>query len=94
MSGQIDLSKIKGTWYDYSKQIWANIVTKNNSKTAYFVWIPRYEYIANSTEQRISAILIPKSKTTADTGYQIPEAFKWNNTNISGFWVSKYELRQ
>ncbi len=92
-SGQIDLSKIKGTWYDYSKQIWANIVTKNNSKTAYFVWIPRYEYITNSTEQRVSAILIPKSKTSADAGYQIPEAFKWNNTNISGFWVSKYELR-
>ena len=33
-------------WYDYSKQEWANAVTKdsNGNITAYWVWIPRYAY--------------------------------------------------
>ena len=33
-------------WYDYSKQEWANAVTKdsNGNITGYFVWIPRYAY--------------------------------------------------
>ena len=33
-------------WYDYSKQEWANAVTKDNDGniTAYWVWIPRFAY--------------------------------------------------
>ena len=33
-------------WYDYSKQEWANAVTKdsNGNVTGYWVWIPRYAY--------------------------------------------------
>ncbi len=33
-------------WYDYSKQEWANAVTKDSDGniTAYWVWIPRYAY--------------------------------------------------
>ena len=33
-------------WYDYSKQEWANAVTKdsNGNITGYWVWIPRYAY--------------------------------------------------
>ena len=33
-------------WYDYSKQEWANAVTKDSSGniTGYWVWIPRYAY--------------------------------------------------
>lgn len=79
-------------WYDYDNQIWANIVVRNNEKEAYFVWIPRYEYKLDSTNERSRVILIPKSKTTADSGYQIPEAFIWNGTQISGYWMSKYQL--
>lgn len=36
----------QGNWYDYSKQEWANAVTKdsNGNITGYWVWIPRYAY--------------------------------------------------
>ena len=99
VDGKVDLNKVKEklngtgkTWYDYSKQIWPNIVTRNNSKEAYFVWIPRYEYMLGTTNERSRVLLIPKTKVTADSGYVIPEAFKWNGTAISGYWISKYQL--
>lgn len=84
--------EVPTNWYDYDNQIWANIVVRNNEKEAYFVWIPRYEYMLDSTNERSRVILIPKSKTTADSGYQISEAFIWNGTQISGYWMSKYQL--
>lgn len=100
VSGQIDVSKINGTWYDYIEQKWANIVTINNNKTIYYVWIPRYEYSLDTDNQKVNAILIPK-EYTADEGYQIPEAFTWEDPEdsskviqLSGFWASKYKLRQ
>ena len=94
VSGEIDLTKIKEgqIWYNYSKQIWPNIVTRNNQKEAYFVWVPRYEYMLDTTNQRSRVTLIPKSKTTADSGYTIPEAFTWDGSPISGYWISKYQL--
>ena len=94
VSGEIDLTKIKEgqIWYNYSKQIWPNIVTRNNQKEAYFVWVPRYEYMLDTTIQRSRVTLIPKSKTTADSGYTIPEAFTWDGSLISGYWISKYQL--
>ena len=94
VSGEIDLTKIKEgqIWYNYSKQIWPNIVTRNNQKEAYFVWVPRYEYMLDTTNQRSRVTLIPKSKTTADSGYTIPEAFTWDGSLISGYWISKYQL--
>lgn len=93
-SGSVDLSKIRDgrTWYRYSSQMWPNIVTKNADQEAYFVWIPRYEYKLNTIAQRSEVILIPRDKTTADSGYTIPEAFTWNNRQLAGYWISKYEL--
>ncbi len=32
-------------WYDYENGKWANIKTSNEGLEAYWVWIPRYEYI-------------------------------------------------
>ena len=101
VSGQIDISKISGTWYDYTEQKWANIVTINNEKTIYFTWIPRYEYKLDTTNQKVNAILIPKTQEIADEGYQISEAFTWEDPNdstkvvqLNGYWLSKYKLRQ
>ncbi len=100
ISGKVDVSKINGIWYDYAEQKWANIVTINDGYTNYFTWIPRYEYMSDSSAQRVKAILIPKTKETADEGYTIPEAFTWEDPNnstkviqLSGFWASKYKLR-
>lgn len=94
ISGSVDLSKIAQgrIWYNYAKQIWPNIVTRNNNQEAYFVWIPRYEYLLDEINQRSRVILIPKTKTSADSGYIIPEAFTWNGRQLAGYWMSKYEL--
>lgn len=97
VSGKIDLNKINGTWYDYAKQQWANIVTINDGKTLYFTWIPRYEYMLNDANQATYARFIPKAQTEPDTGYKIPESFSWDNGSedvaLSGYWISKYKLR-
>lgn len=95
ISGQVDLSKITdGVWYNYAEQKWANIVIKDSGKENYFVWIPRYEYRLNSEQQEAQATLIPVTKETPTEGYQIPDAFTWNGTPISGYWISKFKLRE
>ena len=79
-------------WYNYDNQMWANIVVRNNEQEAYYVWIPRYQYKLDSANERSTAVFIPKEKVVADSGYVIPEAFTWNGTAISGYWMSKYQL--
>lgn len=91
-SGEVDRNKINGVWYNYAEQKWPNVVCRNNNQTLYYVYIPRYEYILNAGRQRADVILIPKSKTEADAGYTIPDAFTWNSIPISGYWFSKYRL--
>ena len=63
---------------------------------AYFTWIPRYEYKPKTNFQEIQIRFISPTQTTANTslGYKLPEAFTWNGTPQSGFWVSKYEVSQ
>ena len=39
-------------WYDYKEKEWANIVTVNGTASAFWVWIPRYEYKLDSTNQK------------------------------------------
>ncbi len=105
VSGKVDESKITGVWYDYTQQKWANIVVKDNingeATENYFVWIPRYEYVAKSSNEKVKAILIPSTQETATPGYKIPEAFTWEDPNnpegkiqLPGFWASKYKLRK
>ena len=83
--------------------MWANIVTfegdgdktNDSNNRAYFTWIPRYEYRLKNTWQEVEIRFISTSQTEANTalGYQLPDAFKWGTTPISGYWVSKYELK-
>ncbi len=105
VSGKVDESRITGVWYDYAEQKWANIVVKDNidgvETENYFVWIPRYEYITKSTNERVKAILITTDKIEPDEGYKIPEAFTWEDPNnpegkiqLPGYWLGKYKLRQ
>lgn len=81
-------------WYDYTNSKWANIVTSNNGKEAYFVWIPRYEYKVKDKFKQIQIRFITKETTIPSEGYKIPEAFTWDNTQLSGYWVSKYEVSE
>lgn len=106
-----DGSNMPSGWYDYGKSKWANIVVtdgtvengqiKDATSTSYFVWIPRYEYKVNesttsSSNQRVDINFIEGISTETSTGYEIPEAFTWDNgdetVELMGYWISKYEL--
>ena len=86
-------------WYNYAERKWANVVTKNNGLTTYFVWIPRFEYYFNSD---IAAIEAPNQRTTvkflrgtaeAEPGFILPDSFIFNGEDITGYWITKYQLR-
>ncbi len=91
-------------WYNYENGKWANIKTTNKisdteTLEAYWVWIPRYEYIVpeatQTTATKIEAKFIPVSKTKPDEGYTIHPAFtKAGNGGfgeLDGIWVAKFE---
>ena len=90
-------------WYDYTIASWANIVTRNDGLETYYVWIPRYSYKldATSTPQKSIVKFIKGTSTKVDSGYQIPEAFWWDNNGnkedddgeqLTGYWITKYQL--
>ncbi|MCI8443571.1 MAG: hypothetical protein HFJ37_00020 [Clostridia bacterium] len=86
-------------WYDYEKGKWANIKTSNSGLEAYWVWIPRYEYVVptSTLATQIEVKFISKNQTTPDTdkNYIIHPAFT-NEGNgglgeLDGIWVAKFE---
>lgn len=64
------------------------------STMAMFVWVPRYEYRVDASSDSTDVIFVPSSKTSADSGYTIPEAFTWDGKNLEGYWVAKYEISE
>ena len=86
-------------WYDYENGKWANIKTVKDGLEAYWVWIPRFEYVVPTSTTAIDVKFISKSKTTADSGYTIHPAFTWKKTEngttttkeLDGIWVAKFE---
>lgn len=93
-------------WYDYSKQKWANaviaksgtsisigdVVDLENDIKGIFVWVPRYEYkIATDGTNEVYINFIPIEKTTASSGYILPDAFTFGTTNVDGVWLGKFE---
>ena len=86
-------------WYDYENGKWANIKTTNEEENleAYWVWIPRYEYIVPTSETatEIEVKFIPITQTEPDEGYIIHPTFT-NEGNggfgdLDGIWVAKFE---
>ena len=77
-------------WYNYSEKKWANIVVKQDGKTTYYVWIPRYQYKLNQRTQQSDIIFLNETSTQTENGYKIPEAFTFNNTPLKGYWAMKY----
>ena len=86
-------------WYEYGESKWANIVTRNNGLETYYVWIPRYEFMLDQTNQRSTVKFLSGTNNQPDSGYQIPEAF-WFDKNgngeqddgeqLTGYWAMKY----
>lgn len=87
-------------WYNYSNQKWANAVTVDIEKreeylnspigtkiemsdiNAFFVWIPRFSYSKDADNINI---------TFVDNTKEAYNAFKFNEEDIDGFWISKFE---
>lgn len=83
----------RNNWFDYKKQIWANIrVYDSENKTeSWWVWIPRYAY--NITGNNTSIIFVdlndkPLDGTKLPSNYKVHSAFE---DGKKGIWVSKYE---
>ena len=110
-------SNIPNNWYSYSEGKWANIVVtdgtvkngkiENATKTTYYTWIPRYEFMITSSQQSQPAVgrtevrFISGTSKETDTGYQIPDAFWFDKNNngiedngeqLTGYWMTKYTL--
>ena len=93
----------KNKWFDYNKQIWANIKVINpESNTgeieSWWVWIPRYAYNINGSE--IGIIFVdtynkPLDGSTLPENYMVHPGFTIkegdNTKELKGMWVSKYE---
>jgi len=76
-------------------------VNVSSEARAMFVWIPRYEYKISGTYGKggssadtpgeIEVNFIPKTQTTASSGYRVHPAFIFGTEHISGIWVGKFE---
>ena len=65
------------------------------------MWIPRYEFYLDQTNQRSVVKFLSGTSRDVDTGYQIPDAF-WFDKNengkeddgeqLTGYWMTKYTL--
>ena len=93
-------SSIEKNWYNYDEQKWANAVTVSKEKreeylnasvgtkilmediNSMWVWVPRFTY-----ELKDKSIIV-RFVSTKDNAYS---AFKFNNEDLSGFWISKFE---
>ena len=80
-------------WFNYEKQIWANIkvVNPETNTESWWVWIPRYAYTI--TSKNISIIFVDINNNSLDgtdlpSNYIVHSAFE---NGKKGIWVSKYE---
>ncbi len=89
-----DGSNMPANWYNYSQGRWANIVVENNSLKTYYTWIPRYEFKpdGNAKVQRNDVRFLTGTSAAVTPTYQVPEAFKFNNKALTGFWAMKYNV--
>jgi len=112
VAGRIDTIKAPDNWYDYSENVkrWANVVTITDEQIAYWVWIPKYVYSLDTTNESVNTCFVTKdttestteynyktkdgNKTVSAREYQMPESFKFGEQNLAGIWVSKYEVSE
>lgn len=97
-------NSIDNQWYNYSKKIWALAITKDKANSSIkeddlYVWIPRYAYyIDSSNNTNIQFLYADKDKTVDTLGnlqdisnnYIIHNKFTGNNEK--GYWVKLSEL--
>lgn len=90
-------------WYSYKESKWANIIVENNGTEIYYTWIPRYCFKLDQENERSDVKFIDCNNNYKDEngketkweelekeGYQVPEAFTFDGTNLAGYWSMKY----
>ena len=90
-------------WYSYKESKWANIIVEDNGSEIYYTWIPRYCFKLDQTNERSDVKFIDCNNNYKDEngketkweelekeGYQVPEAFTFDGTNLAGYWSMKY----
>ena len=93
-------------WYNYAESKWANIYVEAGGAEVYYVWIPRYCFKLDQENQRSDVKFIDVYNNYKDAegntiyweelekeGYQVPEAFAFNEIEIPGYWIMKYTCR-
>ena len=84
----------EGKTLNLTKGMEISSINTTYSKMSMFVWVPRYEYKVDKNSDSTDIVFISSSKKTADSGYTIPSAFTWDGKELSGYWVSKYEVAE
>lgn len=93
-------------------QVYGNTIT-DATATTYLVWVPRYQYKIlqsvndwsnlNTENARTDVKFISGTSRNTDSGYQIPEAFWWDQNDdgieddgeqLTGYWITKYQLNE
>lgn len=87
-------------WYNYANRKWANAVTVNETNrdkyiksevgtpikmediNAFWVWIPRFNHLTNNSDVMVNF---------TDSNNNAYTSFNFNNQELDGFWVSKFE---
>lgn len=82
--------------YDY-KEAPAGTIINEDDILGYFVWIPRFRYQLFDSDEAISiniafeGVSSPKSQGTVSGQWLTHPAFTYNDQELSGIWVGKYE---
>ena len=95
-------------WYNYTDKQWANAVVLNSGVTKnvgdevteedvalWYVWLPRYKYkkFSNTPKEQEISVTFENGTSTTGTGENVTHpAFTFGNTELTGFWVGKFEI--
>ncbi len=96
IAGRMDKIPEPVGWYNYEEKIWANLVTVNEDDVTYWTYIPRYQYSSDEIYTNINMVdveFIPTSQIAPSVGCEIPESFTFNGIQLTGYWISKYEVQ-
>ena len=76
------ISTLTNTWYDYSSNKWANIITIGNSTMSFWVWVPRYAYkIAAESFEGAERISWSETVDEIETSYEYYLGVKYVDLN-------------
>ena len=89
-------------WYDYSQEnkIWANVMLMDELTVSGYTNAEIRSTSLSDLKGKVVTnngsmlVWIPRYSVNdyVSDGYSVPEAFKENNSNLTGIWVSKYDV--